>query len=63
MRVRLDSHLVGHDYGIDNVDYAIGLKDIGDGHRGGAALFIRDPDGQLLELLPVGYQESLPPKP
>jgi catechol 2,3-dioxygenase-like lactoylglutathione lyase family enzyme len=29
----------------------------------GAALFVRDPDGQLLELLPVSYRESLPPKP
>jgi lactoylglutathione lyase len=29
----------------------------------GAALFIRDPDGQLLELLPVSYRASLPPKP
>src|SRR5439155_17714427 len=29
----------------------------------GNALFIRDPDGQLLELLPVSYQGKLPPKP
>ena len=29
----------------------------------GAALFIRDPDGQLLELLPTAYRSSLPPKP
>jgi catechol 2,3-dioxygenase-like lactoylglutathione lyase family enzyme len=29
----------------------------------GAALFIRDPDGQLLELLPAGYRASLPPRP
>jgi catechol 2,3-dioxygenase-like lactoylglutathione lyase family enzyme len=29
----------------------------------GLALFIRDPDGQLLELLPVAYRERLPPKP
>ncbi|MGD0392601.1 MAG: VOC family protein [Acidimicrobiales bacterium] len=29
----------------------------------GAALFVRDPDGQLLELLPVSYRGSLPPKP
>lgn len=29
----------------------------------GYALFIRDPDGQLLELLTVQYRESLPPKP
>jgi len=29
----------------------------------GAALFIRDPDGQLLELLPSGYRDRLPPKP
>jgi hypothetical protein len=29
----------------------------------GVALFIRDPDGQLLELLPVSYRERLPPKP
>ncbi len=27
------------------------------------ALFIRDPDGQLLELLPVTYRERLGPKP
>ena len=29
----------------------------------GAAIFIRDPDGQLLELLPGSYRASLPPKP
>jgi lactoylglutathione lyase len=29
----------------------------------GAALFVRDPDGQLLELLPVAYRDKLPPKP
>ena len=29
----------------------------------GHALFIRDPDGQLLELLPTGYRANLPPKP
>ena len=29
----------------------------------GAALCIRDPDGQLLELLPVAYRDGLPPKP
>lgn len=29
----------------------------------GSALFIRDPDGQLLELLPVAYRSSLSPKP
>jgi len=29
----------------------------------GAALFIRDPDGQLIELLPVTYRDRLPPKP
>ena len=29
----------------------------------GAALFIRDPDGQLLELLTGSYRDRLPPKP
>jgi catechol 2,3-dioxygenase-like lactoylglutathione lyase family enzyme len=29
----------------------------------GAALFIRDPDGQLVELLPAAYRAGLPPKP
>jgi lactoylglutathione lyase len=29
----------------------------------GAAIFVRDPDGQLLELLPAAYRDSLPPKP
>jgi catechol 2,3-dioxygenase-like lactoylglutathione lyase family enzyme len=29
----------------------------------GVALFIRDPDGQLLELLGEGYRERLPAKP
>jgi catechol 2,3-dioxygenase-like lactoylglutathione lyase family enzyme len=29
----------------------------------GAALFIRDPDGQLIELLPAAYRDRLPPKP
>jgi lactoylglutathione lyase len=28
----------------------------------GHALFIRDPDGQLLELLPAAYRDRLPPK-
>jgi lactoylglutathione lyase len=27
------------------------------------ALFVRDPDGQLIELLPVSYRDHLPPKP
>ncbi len=29
----------------------------------GFAIFIRDPEGQLLELLPESYRASLPPKP
>ena len=29
----------------------------------GAALFVRDPDGQLIELLPAAYRSHLPPKP
>jgi len=29
----------------------------------GNALFIRDPDGQLLELLPTAYRDRLPPRP
>jgi lactoylglutathione lyase len=29
----------------------------------GAAIFVRDPDGQLLELLPAAYPGTLPPKP
>jgi catechol 2,3-dioxygenase-like lactoylglutathione lyase family enzyme len=29
----------------------------------GMALFIRDPDGQLIELLPTSYREHLPPEP
>ena len=29
----------------------------------GAALVIRDPDGQLIELLPAAYRDRLPPKP
>lgn len=29
----------------------------------GVAIFIRDPDGQLLELLPETYRLGLPPKP
>jgi lactoylglutathione lyase len=29
----------------------------------GAAIFIRDPDGQLIELLPESYRDRLPPKP
>lgn len=29
----------------------------------GAAVFVRDPDGQLLELLPSAYRGKLPPKP
>ena len=37
--------------------------EIVDGSDIGVALFIRDPDGQLLELLPVTYRAGLPPKP
>jgi catechol 2,3-dioxygenase-like lactoylglutathione lyase family enzyme len=29
----------------------------------GVAIFIRDPDGQLLELLPRSYRDGLPPRP
>ena len=29
----------------------------------GFALMIRDPDGQLLELLPLSFRDGLPPKP
>ncbi len=29
----------------------------------GVAMLIRDPDGQLLELLPMSFREGLPPKP
>jgi catechol 2,3-dioxygenase-like lactoylglutathione lyase family enzyme len=29
----------------------------------GVALFIRDPDGQLVELLPSAYRDQRPPKP
>jgi lactoylglutathione lyase len=29
----------------------------------GVAMFVRDPDGQLLELLPLTYRKSLSPKP
>lgn len=29
----------------------------------GLACFVRDPDGQLLELLPMGYRSKLPPLP
>jgi lactoylglutathione lyase len=29
----------------------------------GGALMVRDPDGQLLELLPLSYKDRLPPKP
>jgi lactoylglutathione lyase len=28
-----------------------------------AAIFVRDPDGQLIELLPMGFRDSLPPLP
>jgi catechol 2,3-dioxygenase-like lactoylglutathione lyase family enzyme len=29
----------------------------------GLAIFIRDPDGQLVELLPTRYRDRLPPRP
>ncbi len=29
----------------------------------GAAIFVRDPDGQLIELLPLTYRDGLPPEP
>jgi catechol 2,3-dioxygenase-like lactoylglutathione lyase family enzyme len=40
-----------------------GAEILEDTDIGGMALFIRDPDGQLLELLPQGYREHLPPRP
>jgi predicted enzyme related to lactoylglutathione lyase len=39
-----------------------GAEILEDTDLGGVALFIRDPDGQLLELLPESYREHLPPK-
>src|ERR1700686_298946 len=32
--------LVGQHYGVDDVDHAVGLKHVGDGHGGHAALFV-----------------------
>lgn len=29
----------------------------------GVAVFVRDPDGQLIELLPLTYRDRLPPRP
>jgi lactoylglutathione lyase len=29
----------------------------------GLALFVRDPDGQLIEILPMTFRDRLPPKP
>lgn len=40
-----------------------GAEILEDTDLGGLALFIRDPDGQLVELLPESYREHLPPKP
>lgn len=40
-----------------------GAEILEDTDLGGAALFIRDPDGQLLELLPESYRDRLPPRP
>jgi catechol 2,3-dioxygenase-like lactoylglutathione lyase family enzyme len=40
-----------------------GAEILEDTDIGGRAIFIRDPDGQLLELLPETYREQLPPLP
>jgi lactoylglutathione lyase len=34
-----------------------------EGSNIGLALFVRDPDGQLIELLPVSFRDRLPPMP
>ena len=34
-----------------------------DTNYGGMAVFVRDPDGQLLELLPSSFRDRLPPRP
>lgn len=39
-----------------------GAEILEDTDIGGLALFIRDPEGQLLELLPESFREHLPPK-
>ncbi len=36
---------------------------LADTNYGGMAVFVRDPDGQLLELLPSSYRTRLPPMP
>jgi catechol 2,3-dioxygenase-like lactoylglutathione lyase family enzyme len=40
-----------------------GAEILEDTDLGGRALFIRDPDGQLLELLPEAFREHLPARP
>jgi lactoylglutathione lyase len=42
------------------VDYG---GQIVEGSDVGAALFVRDPDGQLVELIGVSYRDRLPPRP
>jgi lactoylglutathione lyase len=55
-------------FSVDDI-HAIAKKAVGYGGQIiaesdiGFALFIRDPDGQLLELLPVRARADLPPKP
>lgn len=53
---------------VDDVHAAAGrVADYGgelvEGSDVGAALFVRDPDGQLIELLPEAYRDRLPAKP
>jgi lactoylglutathione lyase len=41
----------------------LGGEVLADTNYGGMAVFVRDPDGQLLELLPTSYRTRLPPMP
>jgi len=44
VRLALTGGLLGHLYGIDNMDYTVGLEDVGVGHQCGDALFIFQDD-------------------
>lgn len=52
-------------FSVDDVDAActrareLGGEVLDDTNLGGMAVMIRDPDGQLLELLPMSYRDSL----
>lgn len=64
-RVMNEIGLTHLSFAVDDIDATAALAEAHGGRvlpqtHVGAAVMIRDPDGQLLELLPMGYRDSLP---